>query len=138
MSTTITIELIAEACLTCGVVFGLSNSHQKQLIQTGSTYWCPNGHGQHYTARKQAEEQIKELQNKLSQEREAAEYWRKSYYGEQEDHDGTKRRLSATKGALTKTKRRVGSGTCPCCSRTFKQLSRHMRDKHPDYRNEGT
>lgn len=48
-------------------------------------------------------------------------------------HDQTRARLSATKGALTKTKRRVANGVCPCCHRTFVNVARHMRSQHPDY-----
>jgi hypothetical protein len=29
--------------------------------------------------------------------------------------------------------RRVGNGVCPCCSRSFTNLKRHIRSKHPDY-----
>ncbi len=32
-----------------------------------------------------------------------------------------------------RTRKRVGSGVCPCCSRTFQQLARHMKAKHPAY-----
>lgn len=32
---------------------------------------------------------------------------------------------------------RVGAGVCPCCKRTFQQLARHMKCKHPKYRTEG-
>jgi hypothetical protein len=29
----------------------------------------------------------------------------------------------------------IGSllGVCPCCNRTFQQLARHMKAKHPGY-----
>lgn len=134
MSTTITIELIAEVCISCGVVFGLSEQHKGQLKRTGATFYCPNGHGMVYG--NTLEEQVKKLKKQLAEEQETAEYWRRSTIAEEKDHNSTKRRLSATKGVLTKTKKRVANGVCPCCSRTFKQLARHIRDKHPDYKSE--
>lgn len=33
-------------------------------------------------------------------------------------------------------KKRVGNGVCPCCNRTFENLSRHMSCKHPEYKTE--
>lgn len=41
--------------------------------------------------------------------------------------------LSATRGVVTRIKNRVGHGICPCCNRTFENLHRHMKGKHPDY-----
>jgi hypothetical protein len=44
----------------------------------------------------------------------------------------------ATRGHLTRQKKRIAAGVCPCCHRTFKQLARHMKAKHPDYSQEVT
>ena len=43
------------------------------------------------------------------------------------------RKLSASKGQMTKLKNRVKNGVCPCCNRTFVNLLRHMKSKHPEY-----
>ena len=43
------------------------------------------------------------------------------------------RSRNALKGVVTKTKRRIGKGVCPCCNRTFQDLQRHMAGKHPEY-----
>lgn len=47
--------------------------------------------------------------------------------------EGTEKRLSATRGVITRIKNRVGHGVCPCCNRTFGDLSRHMATKHPTF-----
>lgn len=39
----------------------------------------------------------------------------------------------ATLGQLTKERKRVSNGVCPCCQRTFANLGRHMHTKHPDF-----
>jgi hypothetical protein len=44
-----------------------------------------------------------------------------------------RRSHSATKGQITKLKRRVGKGVCPCCNRHFANVERHMATQHPDY-----
>lgn len=45
----------------------------------------------------------------------------------------TQASLSATKGVVTRIKKRVGHGVCPCCQRNFANLRRHMEKKHPAY-----
>ena len=122
--TEVTIELVATTCAACGVIFGISREYNDNLRDTGQGFFCPNGHS--LTLGSRTQKKIEQLKNKVAQEQEAAEYWRKSYHGEREDHDQTKRRLSATK-------KRVANGVCPCCQRSFKQLSQHMKSKHPDY-----
>jgi len=44
----------------------------------------------------------------------------------------------AYKGQATRLRKRAKAGTCPCCKHTFKQLSRHMAIKHPDFDPGGT
>ena len=50
--------------------------------------------------------------------------------------ESEKRSHSATKGQLTKTKKRVGKGVCPCCNRHFTNVERHMATQHPHYSEE--
>lgn len=130
---TVLVQVIleAETCCTCGIPFGMPDYHKKKLLREGGTFHCPNGHGQHYN-----DPEIPKLKKQLKEvERQAAlvESW---YKAEQDDHEYTRRRLSATKGVLTKTKKRVTNGACPCCSRHFTNLQRHMTTKHPDYSTE--
>jgi len=44
-----------------------------------------------------------------------------------------RRRVSAARGRVTKIKRRVQHGVCPCCNRTFSNLASHMKTKHPEF-----
>lgn len=131
MSTTVTVVLIGETCILCGVVFGLNDAHQRALKETGDTFYCSNGHGMVYG--NPLKKRIEKLEAQLKQEEEEREYWRRSCQAEEKDHKATKNQLRGTKATLTKTKKRVGNGVCPCCNRTFKQLARHMENKHPDY-----
>lgn len=52
------------------------------------------------------------------------------------ERNAAQRALRATKGRLTKTKKRIANGVCPCCNRHFVNLERHMTGKHPDYTKE--
>ncbi len=47
--------------------------------------------------------------------------------------EAERRGHAATKGQLTKTRKRTAGGACPCCNHSFVQLARHMATKHPDY-----
>ena len=47
--------------------------------------------------------------------------------------DEPERSRSAIKGQLTRAKRRISKGVCPCCNRTFQNLANHISEKHPDY-----
>ncbi len=40
---------------------------------------------------------------------------------------------SATKGQLTRARKRAAAGVCPCCQRTFQNVARHVATKHPDF-----
>lgn len=43
------------------------------------------------------------------------------------------RSKSALKGQVTKIKKRVGKGVCPCCNRSFSNVERHMHSQHPEF-----
>ena len=40
---------------------------------------------------------------------------------------------SDLKSQLTRERKRAAAGVCPCCNRSFVQLARHMKTKHPDF-----
>lgn len=50
----------------------------------------------------------------------------------QDQLDAEQRAHAATKGQLTKTRKRVGKGVCPCCNRHFVNVERHMATQHPE------
>lgn len=45
--------------------------------------------------------------------------------------EAERRSHSATKGKLTKTRRRIANGVCPFCNRHFDNVEAHMHSKHP-------
>lgn len=124
----VTIDLVTDVCADCGITFGMPDHYMKKRREDGATFYCPNGHALHYKATK-----VDELKKQLEQANRTAEQYRNWCKAEQNDHQHTRNRLSATKGVLTKTKKRVANGVCPCCSRHFVNLERHMSTKHKDY-----
>jgi predicted RNA-binding Zn-ribbon protein involved in translation (DUF1610 family) len=73
-----------------------------------------------------SESEVQKLRRQLDAER-SRTLW------EQDQRAATERSLAATKGQITKIKKRVGKGVCPCCNRHFANVERHMETQHPDY-----
>ena len=118
-------ELEIDECCVCGGWHALPKRIRDHCYQNGGTWYCPNGHKIGWPKGT--------LKKKLEQEqrrREMAEHRAKA---EAENAEHERRRASSYKGKLTSMKKRAAAGVCPCCKRTFKQLSRHMKCKHPEY-----
>lgn len=127
MNSTIFLTLEAETCCKCGCVFGINDAVRARLLNNGETFYCTNGHGQHYTeteaqrharamAAKQAELDAKQRELTAAKCR---------LLTEQEE------RVKAERKCRRMTKR-IHAGVCPCCNRTFSNLARHMQTKHPE------
>ena len=116
---------VVEPCFKCGIHFGLPEDFYKEVRNNASkTFYCPNGHGKCYTT-----SEVARLRSQLDTER-------------QENHglnyrlDHANRSRAALKGQVTKIKRRISKGMCPCCRRNFPNLKEHMEGQHPDWTEE--
>jgi len=136
---TITTKFCIEECCNCGIAFAMTEEFKKDRLADKRSWYCPNGHCQHYLGktdaqlRKEAEEKAAAAEENARRAMESLE-WEKQYskrlYREKEN---TENRLRSTKGVVTKLKKRAANGVCPCCSRTFSQLARHMANIHPEF-----
>jgi len=111
------------------MVFAIPHVLRLRLRKSHDTFYCPAGHAQHYVG--VSDEDV--LKEKLRKAEARAAEWRAEYDREWGARKATERRLSAAKGVLTKTKKRIANGVCPCCNRTFQNLANHMKGQHPDY-----
>jgi hypothetical protein len=114
------IALTEIVCGQCGIKFAVPEDWRAAKQETGDGWYCPNGHCRAYT------------------ESDAAKY-RRLLKEEKDRHVKTLSRLNETAIAeqkvtkeLNRVKKRVHAGVCPCCNRTFQQLARHMKTKHPE------
>lgn len=130
-TTTITTALVIHTCATngCGVVFGVTDGYNDRRREDHGTFYCPNGHRHSYDGDTEAEKQRKRA-DRLAKQVEAREA---DIRFEQRRLENERNAHRATKGVLTKTRKRVANGVCPCCNRTFADLGRHMAGQHPDY-----
>lgn len=119
-----------EECYTCKVSFAITRATYEVLAQTCQSFYCPHGHKQNYVRGKSEEEKLREERDRLAQRIAQRDDQIKSLR-DQRDHE--QRRVAAAKGQVTKLKNRAAAGVCPCCTRHFTNLERHMASKHPDF-----
>jgi hypothetical protein len=125
-----TTELTLMNCGECGVPFAIPEFMRAEKQESGGSWFCPNGHGRGYSVT-DAERYRKERDAAI-RARDAA---RIAAEAAQDQAKAAKRDAAALKGQLTRTRKRIANGVCPCCHRTFtsSRLARHIATKHPDY-----
>ena len=116
-------------CCECGIIFAVPTAFEKSLRDTHQQFYCPNGHQQHFPGETE-EENLRRERNRLKQQ---AARLHDQIEDERRGRESAERSASAYKGQVTKIKKRVSGGVCPCCNRSFENLRRHMDSKHPDY-----
>jgi hypothetical protein len=114
IQTEIEIEIVH--CASCGTAFGVLASYQVDRRRDHAVFYCPNGHNNFYPQKTEAENLKEELKRK-----------------EQELADKVIEKIEIQNELNTANSKleRVHKGTCPCCKRSFKDLSKHMQTKHP-------
>ena len=115
---TYTERLTVVSC-TCGISYAIPESLHAQMTDRSKSVYCPNGHQWHYT---------ESLETKLKREKEKAARIQASL-------DQAEASLAAQKGVATKLRKKVERaehGVCPHCNRTFQNLMRHVKSKHPE------
>lgn len=115
-------QIVALQCGECGVWFGMTKWMYDKRVEDRRSFYCTNGHNRVFIGETEAEKQ--ERRARIAEQRLLAT--RDLLHAEERSH-------SATRGHLTRTKKRVANGVCPCCNRSFPKLHEHMRTKHPDY-----
>ena len=119
-----TVTLQEETCIECGILFAMPADYIKTRQETGKSFYCPNGHSMVYgkgtaTALREQLKDAEERARRLAAQLVSATD-----------------QLQATKKELQRHKKRTANGVCPCCNRSFVQLQRHMKTKHPEYQAE--
>ncbi|SLD50652.1 Uncharacterised protein [Mycobacteroides abscessus subsp. bolletii] len=122
-------QLAIEYCCSCGIAFAMPTDYQSRRRDDHKSFYCPAGHSQHYTG-KTEEQRQRERADRLQRQVEAREA---DIRLEQRRLANERRSHAATKGQLTKTRKRIANGVCPCCNRSFANLERHMAHIHPGY-----
>jgi hypothetical protein len=123
-----TLTLYVTTCATCGVIFALEDTYDECRRKDGRGFYCPNGHSLSYKTT-ETDRLRKELDNTKrrleSAQREA------NWQGQRALENA--RSAAAYKGHLTRIRRRIAAGVCPCCRRTFSNVERHIQGQHPEF-----
>lgn len=112
-------------CGQCGINFAVDEivMHNRRQGRTESnrTFYCPNGHPRCFgessvdIARRRAEKAEQQLA-RLAEELEAE-----------------RKLLALSQKQVKRFKKRASGGVCFCCNRTFANVTRHIKTKHPDF-----
>jgi DNA repair exonuclease SbcCD ATPase subunit len=126
------VTMVTETCAQCGIVFGMTDNYQRRRRDDKAGFYCPSGHFQSYTV-SESQQRINALTAKLAQADQETARLQRARDSERERRERAERSHSATKGELTKARKRIGNGVCPCCNRHFANLQRHMHGQHPKF-----
>lgn len=104
-------------CGECDALFFLTQSFYDARRNDGGTFYCPNGHPRVFS---------ESVQTRLDKAQAEASSLRTRWIAADEQ------RMAAER-ANERLKRRIKAGVCPCCQRSFQNLCRHIKTKHPNY-----
>ena len=116
-----TVVLQEDTCKSCGITFAVPQRFLEGLQQTGGYYYCPNGHKWGW-----GESEAQRLRKQLESEQKRSKQMEIEVMH-------VKDQLEASEREMKRRQKRVANGVCPCCNRSFAQLQRHMKTKHPEY-----
>ena len=111
----VTFESIA--CSKCGILFAVDAQVRAVWKRDGTTFTCPNGHGQSYT-----ETEAQKLKKQLEIKDKELQFARKNAASERAAREQTQRQLAVRKGINTRLRNRIRHGVCPCCHRTLQLM----------------
>lgn len=127
-------DLVVVECYRCHTTFAMTAFLDRQLRDDHDRlFWCPAGHSQVYggkSEKKLLEEQLEAARSLAARESERRKF-------AEQVAEAAKQSRAAYRGHVTRLKRRLGAGRCPCCSREFPDLADHLAEEHPGYAGEG-
>jgi|HubBroStandDraft_2_1064218.scaffolds.fasta_scaffold82583_2 hypothetical protein len=109
------------SCWVCGIEFAMPHIIERKRAEDGKAFFCPNG------------DKISYGPSLLDRERSRLLRMEAQLTHERDQREAAERSAAAYRGQVTKIKRRVGNGVCPCCKRSFANLARHMEGQHPGF-----
>lgn len=117
-------ETLETTVCWCGIHMAMPTNLLRNARDHATDVWCPIGHkfGWHETEADRLKKQLESAERTAASRLAALDQERSSH--------------SATKGQLTKARKRAANGVCPCCSRSFVDVARHVKTKHPTFAQE--
>lgn len=125
----VTTEFLLVYCWDCSIPYYLTKEKYDRCKSHKENFFCPNGHGAVFTSGP-----VEELKKQLEDEKQKLKWAQDSRDYYQRKTKTLEKSRAAIKGQLTRVRNRIKHGVCPCCTRTFQDLSRHMKTKHPEFK----
>jgi hypothetical protein len=107
----------------CGIACAIPSNLHRVMLDEGKNCYCPSGHT--FVFGETNEDKLRKAQEEIKRQRQRVQAERELREAEERSH-------VATRGHLTRVKKRVQHGVCPHCNRSFQDLRRHMHSKHRD------
>lgn len=110
-------ELTRVQCGNCGVEHAIPKTMYDCAYKEGGFWHCPNGHSRGWKegAENQEIDKMRRARDRAVQEQ--------ARLAEE---------ISSKEREIKCIKKRASAGTCQCCNRTFTNMARHMKTKHPE------
>lgn len=115
---------VVQQCGTCAVWHTIPKIVHDCYEREGGFWHCPNGHQRGF---RKGTDEIERENTRRERDRLKQDAARMA----DEIAAQTKRAEEAEK-KIAQTRRRAAAGVCPCCTRTFLNVQRHMKTKHPN------
>lgn len=122
-------------CGECGGTYAINERYRQQQYEKGGSWTCPYCKcGWGYSNNNENAR----LRKELAEAQRGKDFYKNNAAAEREAREATERRLIAQKAAKTRLRNRIKNGVCPCCTRTFNNLARHMKTEHPGFHPESS
>ncbi len=115
-------DFVSVRCSACDIRFGMSDTFYKARRNDHGGWFCPNGHSMLFAGESEAEKMRRERDQALQQIARA-----------EDERAETQRELELAKKREKNLTRKLAAGNCPCCKRSFANMSEHMRKQHPEF-----
>lgn len=123
-------DVVITCCNTeCGISFAVPEWWNRGKRETHTKFFCPNGHGQSYPQESDTEK-LRRERDRLQQQMARVEDEKRLAIKEME---AAERKAVRAEAETKRMKKRAAAGTCPCCQRSFSNMSQHMRKQHPKF-----
>lgn len=116
------LEFTVCQCGSCGVLYMVPTLVHEHHRKEGGFAFCSNGHQWGWREGTKARDELRLERDRLKQD--AARLI--------DERNEALREAREAKSKYLKVQKRAAAGVCPCCNRTFSNVQRHMKSKHPN------
>lgn len=120
----------------CGVHFAVDENVVRNKRARGETLFCPNGHRLSLgkSDRQLHEEELAEKQRQIENLSKRMEWEQQETKQQRERALRAENRTRSVRGHVTRLRKRLSEGKCPCCEQEFPDMAAHIAEKHPRYK----